>query len=284
MQNRFLRYGVPVFVFAAVVALAALATAADDPGEPWVAAMREVHQRFAGRPRTFAQFGDSITVTMAFWAPLSSNPPGLTKELSDDLKLVKEYQRPECWRDWKGSEFGSNGGMTIRWADENVAAWLKKVNPEVVVILFGTNDLSHVPREEYEAKTRVVARRCLDHGAIPLLTTIPPRHGLEERAAQFADTVRKIARELKTPLVDYHAEILKRRPDDWDGALDKFRDAPGDEYNVPTLVARDGVHPSNPRDFQDYSDRSQSHNGYVLRNALTLAKYAEVIRKVLRPE
>ena len=46
------------------------------------------------------------------------------------------------------------------------------------------------------------------------------------------------------PLIDYQAEILKRRPDDWDGALPKFKDVPGSEYEVPTLIARDGVHPS----------------------------------------
>jgi hypothetical protein len=89
---------------------------------------------------------------------------------------------------------------------------------------------------------------------------------------------------LKVPLIDYHAEILQRRADDWDGALPQFKDAPGDEYNVPTLIARDGVHPSNPRDFRDFSERSLDHNGYALRNVLTLEKYAEVIRRILRSQ
>lgn len=269
--------------FLAIFALIPPNLRADDHPEAWIMAMREVHQRFTGQPGTFAQFGDSITVSMAFWAPLSQQPKGLSPELATDRRLVKEYQRPECWRDWKGPDFGSNGGMTIRWADEHLATWLQKLNPEVAVVMFGTNDLSYVPSEEYEAKTRAVVHKCYENGTIPLLTTIPPRHGLEDRSAEFAEIVRKIAREMKTPLIDYHAEILRRRPDDWNGALPQFRDAPGDEYNVPTLVARDGVHPSNPRNFQDYSDRSQSHNGYVLRNALTLKIYASIIRNVLRP-
>ena len=49
------------------------------------------------------------------------------------------------------------------------------------------------------------------------------------------------AAEEKVPLIDYFAEILKRRPDDWDGALPKFKDVPGGTYDVPTLLSRDGV-------------------------------------------
>ena len=163
-----------------------------------------------------------------------------------------------------------------------VSAWLKQLNPEVAVILFGTNDLTQLEGDEYEVKLREVVRTCMTNGTVVILTTVPPRHGLVDRSAEFAEIVRSAASDLKVPLVDYHAEILKRRPDDWDGALEQFQNAPGDEYNVPTLIARDGVHPSNPRDFQDYSDASLNHNGYALRNALTLAAYTAVIEEVLQ--
>src|ERR1051325_6503112 len=52
------------------------APAADD----WVAAMQQVHRRFTGQKGTFAQFGDSITVTMAFWSPLAGEPKNMTRE------------------------------------------------------------------------------------------------------------------------------------------------------------------------------------------------------------
>jgi hypothetical protein len=251
---------------------------------PWVPAMRETRQRFSGKPGTLALFGDSISVSLAFWAPLSSSPRGLSPELQADLKLVNSHIDPACWREWRGAEFGNEGGMTIRWADENVDAWLKTLNPEAAVILFGTNDLTAVGKEEFEEKLTRVVQRCLANGTVVILTTLPPRHGLVERSAEFAEAVRTVSRDLKVPLIDYHAEILIRRPQDWDGALEQFRDSPGDEYNVPTLIARDGVHPSNPRDHQDYSEQSLSRNGYALRSALTLSRYAEVIRKVLRRE
>jgi hypothetical protein len=84
------------------------------------------------------------------------------------------------------------------------------------------------------------------------------------------------------PLIDYYQETLRRRPDDWDGALPKFKELPGDEYQVPTLIARDGVHPSNPNRFAgDYSEEALRSSGYALRNYLTLFAYAEVIEQTL---
>jgi hypothetical protein len=84
------------------------------------------------------------------------------------------------------------------------------------------------------------------------------------------------------PLIDFHSEILKRRPDDWDGAMDKFSQYEG--YDVPTLLARDGVHPSNPKKYQDdYSAEGLKSCGYALRNYLTLMKYAEVLKAIEMP-
>ena len=119
---------------------------------------------------------------------------------------------PLCWRDWRGPEFGNNGSMTIRWAHENLGDWLKRLNPEVALILFGTNDLGQLEHEEYEAKTRDVVRRCLENGTIVILNTIPPASGRLEKSRVFAEVVAKIARDEKVPLVDYFGEILRRRP------------------------------------------------------------------------
>jgi lysophospholipase L1-like esterase len=252
--------------------------------QPWVERMKQVHGKFKGNRGTFAHFGDSITVTMAFWTPLAYDAKNMDAETAAAHALVKQYMHDDCWRKWKGPEFGNTGSMTIRWADENVATWLKKHNPETVLIMFGTNDLGQLGLKEYEEKTRSVVRRCLDNGAVVILTTIPPRSGQLEKSRQFADAVRRIASEEKVPLIDYFDEILKRRPDDWDGSLPKFKEVPGGTYEVPTLLSRDGVHPSNPVKFKDYSDESRSRNGYLLRNYLTVRAYAEVIRHVYRPE
>ena len=81
-------------------------------------------------------------------------------------------------------------------------------------------------------------------------------------------------------MIDYHAEILRCRPTDWDWATNQFRQYQG--YDVPTLIARDGVHPSNPQEYaNDYSDERLRNNGFALRSYLALLKYAEVIEWVL---
>jgi hypothetical protein len=229
----------------------------------WVPAMKKVNAKFNGEQGTLALFGDSITVSRAFWFGLQYTRKNADAEMVKAFELVNGYMLEDCW-DRRGAKYGNEGMMTIRWAHQNVDTWLKDLNPEVALIMFGTNDLSGLEVKEYETKTRQVVQKCLDNGTIVILSTPPPRHGLAEKAAVFAEAVRKVARELKVPLTDYHAEILKRRPDDWDGAMEKFSQYQG--YDVPTLISRDGGHPSNPRKYaNDYSAEGLRNNGYVLR-------------------
>src|SRR4051794_22682272 len=101
-------------------ALAALAPAAfpGDDVPAWAGPMKQVRARFTGTPGTLALFGDSITVSMAFWAPLRGEAKGLSANAAAAHALVKEYLRPECWDKWRGPKYGNNGSMTIRWAHD----------------------------------------------------------------------------------------------------------------------------------------------------------------------
>jgi hypothetical protein len=257
----------------------------NDQPPVWVEPMRQVHARFKGERGTFALFGDSITISLAFWAPLAAPPADLPRPMAmaQAHALVKRHMKLDCWNKWRGPEFGNQGGMTIRWADDNVAAWLTRLNPEAAVMMFGTNDIGQVPLKEYEAKMRTVVERCLQNGTVVILTTIPPRSGHFEESRNYAAAVRKIAKEKQVPLIDYFEEIVRRRPDDWDGTLPKFKneETEKDVYQAPTLISRDGVHPSYPSKHRDYSEESLRTSGFSLRNYLTLMKYAEVIRWVL---
>jgi lysophospholipase L1-like esterase len=261
--------------------VATVGARADDAA--WVGPMKQVHAKFTGQRGTFAQFGDSITVTMAYWAPLRYEHKNLDAAGRKAFERVNSYMNKDCWDKWKGPDFGSNGSMTIRWADENVDRWLKKLNPEAALIMFGTNDLNQLKTDEYEQKTRDVVQRCLENGTVVILSTIPPRSGKLEQCRTFAEVVKKIGADMKVPVVDYFAECLKRRPDDWDGTMAKFKDDQKDAYQVPTLISKDGVHPSNPKKFSgDYSEEGLKSNGFVLRNYLTLLAHSEVIEKVLQ--
>ncbi len=252
----------------------------------WVAPMKLVHAKFKGEKGTFAHFGDSITVTMAFWASLKWSQKNMDKPTQAAFDLVKGYMKDDCWTKWKGDEYGNTGMMVMKWCADNVDKWLKKLNPECVLIMFGTNDLGGVSVADYEKYTRQAVQKCLDNGSVVILSTIPPRHGADAKVKQFVEVVYKVAQDLKVPVCDYYQAVMDRRPEDWSGALEKFKDpARKDEYQVPTLISADGVHPSNPQQWVgDYSAEGLKHNGYVLRNYVVLHSYAEVISKVFQPK
>ena len=173
-----------------LLAFAGLAGRAEEAAA-WVAPMREVHAKFTGKAGTFAQFGDSITVTFAYWAPLQYERKNLDDVGKRAWGRVSGYMLKECWR-WKGAEFGSDGGKTVRWAEQHVDEWLKKLNPEAALIMFGTNDLNQLKAEDYDAGLRAVVKKCLANGTVVILSTIPPRHGQLEKSEQFADIARPL--------------------------------------------------------------------------------------------
>jgi hypothetical protein len=151
------------------------------------------------------------------------------------------------------------------------------------VILFGTNDLGSICPPEYTENMAASIRRMLADGTVPMLTTVPPASG-RPIAREYWLAGLSIAHGLKVPVIDYYGEIMRRRPDDWDGRLEKFG-KPKDGYQVPTLISGDGTHPSNPKQYvNDFSEEALSSNGYNLRDYMTLRKYYEVITKVLKPE
>ncbi|MDB6039375.1 MAG: hypothetical protein JWM99_3216, partial [Verrucomicrobiales bacterium] len=249
----------------------------------WVSPMNKVHSRFTGTNGIFAQFGDSITFSGAFWTPLMESPKNLNPVAAANYRLVKKYIKAQCLGQ-KGVSYGNQGSTTIFWAQENVSSWLTSLNPEVAVLMFGSNDVRQMTVGEYEQWTREVVAACLKNGTIVLLTTPPPQASHLQKCLEFAMAIRRVASEMSVPLIDYCDEILKRRPTDWDGSSPEFKNPATDTYEVPTLISGDGVHPSNPQKlFNDFSEFALRESGYGLRNYLTMTAYSEVIRQVLYP-
>jgi hypothetical protein len=173
--------------------------------------------------------------------------------------------------------------MMSNWLFNNIDGWQKKMNPEASVILFGTNDLGGICPPVYTEYMAAAVRRMLADGTVPMLTTVPPASGRDwiVRDAYYPACL-SIAGGLKVPVIDYYGEIMRRRPDDWDGRLPKFKKYSG--FNVPTMISRDGTHPAHPEDTKfDFSEKALNNNGYVLRDYLTLRTYYQVITKVFLP-
>jgi hypothetical protein len=252
----------------------------------WIEPMRTIHQRFEGTPGTLAQYGDSITVTMAYLAPLAwgekMEPKNCPPEMREKVDLVQGYANRKLWVDWKGGEWGNTGMMMSDWLINNIDGWQQKMKPEAAVILFGTNDLGRIMPPEYTENMAASLRRMMADGTVPMLSTVPPKSGRDEMVYDYWLAGLSIAHGLNVPVIDYYAEIMHRRPEDWDGRLDKFNQYEG--YDVPTLIARDGTHPSNPQEFaNNFSQQALSSSGYTLRNYMTLQTYAAVIDHVFQP-
>lgn len=239
----------------------AVAQAADEPAVHAVAlspevveAMTAVHAGFRGSAGRVAQFGDSITYSMAFWSPMSWDDPQRFLTRDDGLPKTPAKGR---WRDViqgardKGPKFGNYSGWRVGNLLKSIDAVLARDKPEAAIIMIGTNDVSgnRVPAD-YRAGLETVVEKCLRARCVPILNTIPPRRGHESSVEAVNAIIREVAAKRKLPLADYHAACLRLRPGkSWDG----------------TLISKDGVHPGGGK-TNDYSPANLKTCGYALRN------------------
>ncbi len=229
-----------------------------------LARMREVHAGFERQEGYVAQFGDSITYSMAFWSPMSWDDPG--KYLTADDGLPKAPTKA-AWKDTikgardKGTEFANYSGWTVGDLLSAVDAVLAREKPETALIMIGTNDIADgkVP-ETYRADLEKVIAKCLAAHCVPILNTIPPRRDREQAVEAINTIIREVATDQKTPLADYHAACLRLRPDGtWDG----------------TLISEDGVHPSGG-ETNVYDEENLKASGYALRNWVNFLTFRQV--------
>jgi len=242
-------------------------------------AMKNVAERFKGNPGVVLHVGDSITYANPYgqWARFG-------KGQSDDDKALLKWMHCGADNDsdgWflarfdhpdGGRSHTAAGGMR---ADEllsggkqklpSLAEMLKKYQPQMVVLMIGTNDVAQGRKpEEYLADVDKAVGTILNAGSICILSTIPPFFGNPEASAKYNDGLRALAKKRSLPLIDYEGEILLRRPKDWNG----------------TLMNKNDAHPSAGNDKVNSSAAPSEENlrtsGYLLRSWLSVRKIGEV--------
>ena len=247
-------------------------------------AMAKVAARFNGTPGVVLHIGDSITYS----SPYGQWARGGAGQTAND-KAVLKWMRAGAHDDtdgWHLARFDHpDGGRShtacsgIR-ADEILAGGkrnmpplaeiLRRYRPQVVVLMLGTNDANAKrPAGAFRADMEKATSLILSRDAICVLSTIPPHPGQPELARAYNEALRRLARELSLPLIDYEREILKRRPDNWNG----------------TLLARGDVHPTASQGGATAVSAPTAENlansGYLLRGWLSVRKIAEVKTRVI---
>lgn len=248
----------------------------------YVAPMKKLLAESKGRPGVVIHVGDSITYANPYgqWARFGKGQSAADKAIlqwmhagkGDDTDgwFLAAVDRPG------GRSETAAGGLRadqLLAGDKNrlpsLADLISKYRPQMVVLMIGTNDASAGRGvKAYRADLDKCVDTILAAKAICLLTTIPPHVARPDLSKDYNAAVREIAAAKKIPLIDYEAEILRRRPTDWNGTL-------LNENDVHPTAGQGKVGPSS-----EPTEENLRQSGYLLRGWLTVQKIAEVKRLV----
>jgi lysophospholipase L1-like esterase len=253
-------------------------------GWDYAKAMKKTAGRFKGRPGVVLHVGDSITYANPYgqWA---RGGEGRTDEDKAALKWMHAGAGDDS-DGWHLASFDHPDGGRSHTASSNMRAdelpaggrnnlpslakLLDTYKPQLVVLMIGTNDASEDRAVgAYKADVAKALDLMDERGIICILSTIPPHVGKPDLAKKYNEALRELAKARELPLIDYEQEILKRRPDDWNG----------------TLLNKNDVHPTAEQGGAKASSAPTAENlrncGYLLRGWLSVRKIGEVKRTVL---
>lgn len=252
----------------------------------WPAAMRKVTAGFTGTQGVVLHIGDSITYSNPYgqWA---RNGKGKTDSDKQILQWMHtgENNDQDGWYlasfdvPGRGGSYTAVSGMRIDQALQGgfhgmppMAAIVKKYNPQIAILMLGTNDVTAGrPVAAYKADLDKAVRLLLANNTIPVLSTIPPHYKKPQMAQEYNKVIIETARKHEVPLIDFYGEILARQPDGWNG----------------TLLQKDDVHPTAKAGEIGAASEPTEENlgkvGYLLRGWLSVQKIKEVKAKAIDP-
>jgi lysophospholipase L1-like esterase len=263
-----------------VAATAAAAEVVKDDWD-WPTAMAAVAKKHTGEPGKVVPIGDSITYANSAgrWARRGDGRTPEELAICTWMRADKNDKTNGWWlaaddqpsgRSWTAAS-GMTAAQCLAGGHSGLPALdaiLKDHDPQIAVILLGTNDAGKkVPVEKYLKAMETIYEKCLANGTIPVVTTVPPRNpdpaGL---IGSYNAGLVALAKKHGLPLVDYHGEILARQPGDaWQG----------------TLISKDGVHPTPELAAGPATPENLAKCGYLLRCWLNVHKVMEIKDKVL---
>ena len=224
-------------------------------------------QNQGNRANVFSKIGDSITANDVFLTPIGWGMYDLRQYTylgpvvaffsQTSARTANSFANVSLsaktgWSAWQPLNPASSLDTNLcDPAERPLECEYRVVKPSIALIMLGTNDVHYTPAAQFEAEMRLIIQISIDHGVIPVISTIPPMH--KDWAVGHVETLNGIivslAREYDIPLWDYYS-ALQGLPNDG--------------------LTTDGVHPSvysgHAADFSpDYMQA-----GYTVRNLLAL--------------
>lgn len=131
--------------------------------------------------------------------------------------------------------------------------------PSVILILIGTNDAQHhLDSGLYEQNLRTMVQLSINNGAIPVLYTIPWNKYRDP--VPFNNVITSVARSYDIPLVNYYA-VMEQLPNHG--------------------LGEDGVHPSEPPDYNAVNFANNLGYGTTVRNLVTVQLLDALWRQIM---
>lgn len=237
-------------------------------------------QSLGNRPDVFSKIGDSITASNYMLYPIGWGRYNLGGY--SHLQPVIDYFRATTARD--ANSFSNNSLSAVSgWSTEHallarfatpgicqegevpLVCEYRVVRPSVAFIMYGTNDSGYMEMHVYQNNLQAIVQISIDHGVIPVLSTIPNRAVVQDRINEMNRIIWQVSRDNNIPIIDY-----------W-GAMQRLPN---------TGLAGDGVHPSEPPGgyvgAANFTEENLQY-GYTVRNITTLYALDAIWRQIILP-
>lgn len=137
---------------------------------------------------------------------------GGQRAYTDLLGLALQKTAPGA--EFKMINAGISGHTTVN-ALERLERDVLSHRPDLVTVMFGLNDMTRVPPEQYRANLITIVRRCWETGANVLLCTpndvINTGGRPSKKLEEYCEIIREVGRTLSVPVADCYArmEVLR---------------------------------------------------------------------------
>ena len=242
-------------------------------------AIFERGQQLGNRANVFSKVGDSLTVASYVLYPIGWGTYNL-RDFSY-LEPVVSYFSSENARianSFANTSLAADNGWTTQSVLDPVLAHpdvcnagetplaceYRTTKPAVALILLGTNDVLELQSGAYRENLSRIISMTIEHGTIPVVSTLPDRLGYENQVVRFNAIIRDLAREYEIPLWDY-GWAMRQLPNNG--------------------LSDDGAHPSWPPGDVSTAVDFNSWNlqyGYTVRNLTALQALDVLWQRIIR--